>query len=154
VNFYACVDIPPVLVFPNCKPPLLSVAPGFCAWAIINKAGRGHQPLLVTEITAINKKWVSSFRLLVSTFTHTHAQHTTTAAFFFERPAKAKVQWRVEDKHPPLREQYSRSLLRYAVAPHIHKLHLLYYENLFPGNSNSHITCSIWSKKINPFRIF
>src|SRR5688572_7188374 len=76
IKRHAVVGVfPLVLVFPNCKPPLLCVAPGFCAWAITNKACIGHQSLLVTSIIAMNKKWVSSFRLLVSNFTHTHAQH-------------------------------------------------------------------------------
>jgi len=39
---YTTGSFPPFLVFPNCKPPLLCVAPGFCAWVITNKAGIGH----------------------------------------------------------------------------------------------------------------
>jgi len=35
----------PLLMFPNYKPPLLCVAPGFCAWVITNKAGIGHHTL-------------------------------------------------------------------------------------------------------------
>jgi hypothetical protein len=55
----------PVLVFPNYKPPLLCVAPGFCARPSTNKTGIRHQSLFVTSISTMNREQVS-FRLPVS----------------------------------------------------------------------------------------